>query len=125
MFLLNHSVEKSSKMRSRILRKNEHFFRQINTKMNHLPIYYIKPLWENANSNFSRKFAPGFSTGSYKGGLNLKNSVEKPADTQRYQKLCQCKVGLFLARIISTHSWYFKKHLLCEIIIGSYPTKSI
>ena len=63
-------------------------------KMNKLPFYYIKPLWENANSNFSRKFAPGFSTGYYKGGLNLKNSVEKPADTQRYQKLCQCKVCL-------------------------------
>ena len=29
---LAHSVEKSSKMLSRILRKNENFFRQINTK---------------------------------------------------------------------------------------------
>ena len=52
-----HSVEKSSKMLSRILRKNELFFRQINTKMNHLPIYLVKPPWENANSNFLRKFA--------------------------------------------------------------------
>ena len=41
--IVTYSVEKSSKMGSRFLRKNKHFFRQINTKMNHLPIHYKNP----------------------------------------------------------------------------------
>ena len=39
-----HSVEKSSKIRSQFLRKNEIFSRQINATLNYLPIYYIKYL---------------------------------------------------------------------------------
>ena len=67
-------------MRSRILWKNENFFRQINTKMNHLPIYYIKPLWENANSNVLRKFAQEFRITFNRGGFELSVSIESSAN---------------------------------------------
>ena len=63
--------------------------------MNHLPIYYIKPLQENVNSNFSRKFAPDFSIDINKGGFDLHFGVEKPAVDDGNQKLLVLKVGQF------------------------------
>ena len=79
-----HSVEKYSKRRSRFLEKKLQFFRQIKANLPISPIssnYYIKPPWQNANSKFSRKFAPEVSTAFNRGGFNLNNIVEKPADT--------------------------------------------
>ena len=93
-----HSVEKYSKRRSRFLEKKLQFFRQIKANLPISSIYYIKPPWQNANIKFSRKFAPEVSTAFNRGGFNLNHSFEKSADTWRYQKLFQCKVGLFLAR---------------------------
>ena len=76
-----HSVEKYSKTRSRFLVEKLQFFRQIKANLPISSIYYIKPPWQNANSKFSRKFAPEVSTDFYRGGFNLNNIVEKPADT--------------------------------------------
>ena len=40
--------------------------------------YYIKPLWKNANSNFSGNFGPEVSIDFNRRGFELLNSVEKP-----------------------------------------------
>ena len=45
-----------------------------------MTIYYIKPLWENPNSNFSRKFAQGCCTTFNRGGSLVKVPIEKPED---------------------------------------------
>ena len=118
-------MEKYFKMRSRFLGEKMQFFRQIKANLPISSIYYIKPPWQNANSKFSRKFAPEVSTAFNRGGFNLNKNFEKPADTWRYQKLFQCKVGLFLERYISTHSWYFKRIILCDFIIDFYRVTQI
>ena len=63
------SVEKYYKTWSRFLRKNQHFFCQINTKMKHFPIYYIKLLWKNANSNFFANLRKDFIQHSIEEGM--------------------------------------------------------
>ena len=73
-------MEMTIKTQSRFLRKNEHFFRQINATFMFLLIYYIKPPWKNANSNFSRNFAQGFSMKVRKGGSKVQFQVERPGE---------------------------------------------
>ena len=79
--------------------------------MNDSPIYYIKPSWENANSNFSRKFAPGFSIDINKGGFDLHFGVEKPAVNCDYQELLMLKVDQYYTYDISVYDDLISKVL--------------
>ena len=95
-------------MLSRILRKRWIFFRQINTNMNHLPIYLVKPLWENANSNFLRKFAQVWPIWSYRGRFGLLKFIETSANHRGPLKKFGFKVDQFLA-IISLVKYIISK----------------
>ena len=75
-----HSVEKYSKTLSQIFRKSCNFFRQIDAKLSLTSFYYIKPLQENANNEFLRKFAQNVWINFKRGGSELIFGVKKPAD---------------------------------------------
>ena len=54
------------------------FFRQTEANLSTTSFYYIKPLWENTNSNFLGNFGPGFSIDINRGGFDLPFGVKKP-----------------------------------------------
>ena len=76
--LIRHSVENCSKTRSQFFWEMLQFFRQTETNLSISSFYYIKPLWENANSNFLGNFGPGFSIDINRGGFDLPFGVKKP-----------------------------------------------
>ena len=68
-------------------------------------------------SKFSRKFAPEVSTAFNRGGFNLNNIVEKPADTWRGKKLWALKVDLSLVVDISECIYFLGRYSLLLILV--------
>ena len=66
-------MEKSLKIRSRFLRKNEQFSVKSKQRWIILPIYFIKPQREDADFDFLGNFGPGFSINSNRGGRDGSN----------------------------------------------------
>ena len=75
---MKHSVENCSKTRSQFFWEMLQFFRQTETNLSISSFHYIKPLWENANSNFLGNFGPCFSIDINRGGFDLPFGVKKP-----------------------------------------------
>ena len=66
-----HSVEMTRNLRSQFFGEKLQFFRQSELNMSMSSFYYTKPLQGNAYTEFSRKFAPGFSIDTNRGGFGL------------------------------------------------------
>ena len=58
-------------------------------------IYLVKPLYEIANSNFSRKFTQGFLMYLVRGGSKLAFDIEKPGKVWYVKYIQALKVALF------------------------------
>ena len=68
-YFFSHSVESCFKTRSQFFGKKLQFFRQTEANLSISSFYYIKLLWENANSNYLGNFGTGFSIDIIRGGF--------------------------------------------------------
>ena len=91
-------MENCSKTRSQFSGEKLQFFRQIEGNLSTGSIYYIKPLWKNATSNFLGNFGPGFSIDFNRGGFDLPFGVKKPDLDGFVQNLQAFENDLTLAR---------------------------
>ena len=110
-------MENCSKTRSQFSGEKLQFFRQIEGNLSTGSIYYIKPLWKNATSNFLGNFGPGFSIDFNRGGFDLPFGVKNPDLDRFVQNLQTYENYLTLPRNSSKIVYFNKYFYYCKNLV--------